>query len=164
MDLQDVHNRIALLTNKDINFWPKPIIDRALDMAQMWKYAEAFKRYAVDQQAQDDLAPFKVKFTFTVGNTPAGLMTFASDYMHFLALYVQYVDAPTGFIRTISADLINEDELGDRLNSQLTTVALLSPIINIPTKGQVQLYPQLHLRKSLIQVHPVLFLLTAVLH
>ena len=143
MDLQDIHKRILFLANKDFHFWSPAEIDTNLHMAQMWLYNETYRNYAKDQEQQDSLSPFKVKYTFTTSNTPLGVISFSADYLHFLGLYTQLYNNTYQRNEYYQVKVVNEDELGQRLNSQLTPVSLTKPIATISAFGKVQLYPEL---------------------
>lgn len=143
MDLKLIHNRLLFLANKEQNFWSRPEIDEKLHMAQLWAFNQYYRGYAKSTEIQDALAPFKIKYTFTTSNTPLGVINFNDTrYAHFLSLYVQYTDGK-GRVRTSDKKQVNEDEIGSRLDSQLTPVTLTTPVINIKGKGQIQLFPEL---------------------
>ena len=140
MDLQDVHTKIYFLANKEQHFWPHEEIDDVLHSAQLWLFNQYFEQYGKTQVLHDAMSPFKVKYTFTTGNTPAGVITLPSTYQHLLSAYVQYTD---GVIRTKSIRIVNEDELGDRLSSQLKPVSATAPVARNTGLGVIQLYPEL---------------------
>ncbi len=143
MDLFEIHNRLFFLANKEQNFWTREEIDMNLHMAQMWKFNDSLPNYAVDQKVQEALAPFKVTHTFTTGDTPNGLITFdVSQYLHFLGLYTQFYDNRAGRVDYNPVRIVNEDELGGRLKSQLKPVTLQKPIATVTGLGKYQLYPQ----------------------
>ena len=144
MDLADVHTRLFFLANREQNFWPRADVDIALDLAQTWKFNDAYQKYAIDQNSIDDLDPFKRTYSFTESDTPNGQITLPNDptdrYMHFLSLYTQYYDGSR--IRTTLVDSVNEDKLGGRLNSQLEEVTRFAPIITFTSPAVIQLYPK----------------------
>ena len=143
MDLQDIHNRLFFLANKETNYWTPGEIDNTLHIAQMWKFVNSRDTYAKDQQAQENLAPFKIPYTFTTNNTPGGLITFdITDYLYFLGLYTQFYNNRLQAVDYNSVKIIGEDELAYRLKSQLTPVSVESPIATVAGLGKYQLYPQ----------------------
>lgn len=143
MDLLDIHKRLLFLSNKETNYWTPEEIDNTLHIAQMWKFAGALKVYAKDQQAQENLAPFKVSYTFTTDNTPGGQIAFdITAYLYFLGLYVQFYNNQTQRIDYNAVRIIGEDELPSRLKSQLTPPTITAPVAIITALGQYQLYPQ----------------------
>ena len=143
MDLQDIHNRLLFLANKETNYWTSGEMDNTLHIAQMWKFIKSRDVYAKDQQAQENLAPFKVPYTFTPNNTPGGMITFdATNYLYFLGLYTQYFNNQTQRTDYNSVRIIGEDELAYRLKSQLTPVTVENPVATVTGLGIYQLYPQ----------------------
>lgn len=140
MDLLQIHTDLLFLANKEQSFWPRETIDSVLHMAQMWKYNDCLRRYAVDQEAQDDLAPFKDKFEFTNLSTVGGLIDLsAKKYGRLVGLWVQYLQS--GRIRRTGVEILNEAQLGDRLDSQLEPVSLNSPVATMLDYGKIQLHP-----------------------
>lgn len=142
MDLELIHNRLFFLANKEKNYWTPEEIDAKLHMASIDRFDHFKPAYGKTQEATDALTPFKVKKTFTTSNTPGGLISFNTDYFHFLGGYVQYLDNTAGKIVYEELRQINEDELGGRLNSQITPVAAETPVYTTPIPGQLQLYPE----------------------
>lgn len=146
MDLFDVHNDLIFLANKEQNYWPHEDIDKVLHRAQWWLFNEYYEVYGKTQTLHDAMSPFKVAYTFTPDNTPGGLITLKPKYEHLLGFYVQYYDNDLQRVRYDQIDIVNEDELGYRLNSQLTPVEITSPIATIvssdPDTAGLQLYPK----------------------
>lgn len=134
-----MHTDLLFLANKEQTFWPRETIDAMLHKAQMWKFGECLRRYAVDQEAQDDLSPFKEEHVFS--SLVSGLLNFDNEkYARLLGLWVQYTEGAR--VRYSEIEIINEAQLAKRLNSQLNVVSLTSPIGTIPSFGKVQLYPK----------------------
>jgi hypothetical protein len=142
LDLKDIHDRLDFLGNKQANFWSPEEKDAKLHLAQMEVFNLFKSMYGKNQEATDALSPFKVQKTFSTSDTANGLLQFNSDYMHFLGGYIQYYDNAAA--RTIYQELVqvNEDELGERLNSQLDGVSAQKPVYTTPGFGKIQLYPQ----------------------
>jgi hypothetical protein len=142
LDLELIHNRLNFLANKEQNYWASEEIDEKLHMSQMWSFNQYYRLFGKNTELHDALAPFKVKHTFTTSNTPGGLINLNTnkDYLHFLSLYVQWQEGTR--IRRQDAKQINEDEIGARLDSQLTPVGIHTPVITITDTGKIQLYPE----------------------
>jgi len=148
MDLHDIHIRLLFLANKERNYWPPEEIDAKLHLAQMWKFNDALPNYAKDQAAQEALAPFKIRYTFTTTNTTGGLIDFSistdeSEYLHFLGMYTQFVNAQTGFVDYNQVEIVGEDEIGNRLKSQLVPLSKEMPVVMVTGIGKYQLYPKI---------------------
>ena len=144
MDILDVHNDLLFLANKERNFWPSETIDATLHRAQMIKFNEAARRYAIDQEAQDDVSPFKVTQDFTTSNTSGGVITIDPDYTYLrqVGLNISYYDNAQGKTRYFNVEVLNETQLPTRLDSQLEPVELTSPIATIKSASQIQLHPK----------------------
>lgn len=106
---------------------------QALDAGQIELFNEAFKQYQINQNIVDTLSPFKVKVQFLSDSD--GQVTMPSDYQHLLgSIYTVYGSTVN------SVHFVNEDELPDRLTSQLRPVALSTPIAIDSALG-FQLFP-----------------------
>ena len=143
MDLLKIHNWLNFVADKETNGWFSPEeLDSALDRAQMFRFNERKPFYAVDQKAQDDLAPFKVTKEFTNADTPLGLLTFPDTYQHLTGLYKQSYNNEQEQVEYIEVKIYNDDEVAKRLSSQLRKVSQLKPIGQWAGKGKVQFWPK----------------------
>ena len=103
-----------------------------IDRAQIGLYNDIIQRYATSQIVKDTLEPFKNKYYFTPNTTRNGLIIINdSDYFNLLNCTINYTD--TSYLsnnRTsyYGLKLTNEDELGDRLNSQINAPTTLAPV------------------------------------
>jgi len=103
-----------------------------IDRAQIGLYNDIIQRYATSQIVKDTLEPFKNKYYFTPNTTRNGLIIINdSDYFNLLNCTINYTD--TSYLsnnRTsyYGLKLTNEDELGDRLNSQINVPTILAPV------------------------------------
>jgi hypothetical protein len=105
-----------------------------IDLAQMEKFEEDFKLYKINQTIADSLSVFKV--TNLQFSATGGVLTFPSNYMHFL----DDIFTVTG--STVNkATQFNEDEKADALTNQLRTISTSNPYYE-NTSGGIQLYPQ----------------------
>lgn len=143
MEINDIHALIDKITRKEINGWFSPgHKDAALHQASLWAFNQRYKSYAVNQEAQDDLAPFKRIYQLLPENTTGGLVSLPESYMHFLGGYVQSFDNDRDSITYTSFDIVNDDELPIRLSSQLIPITETSRIGQWVGKGKIQLWPK----------------------
>ena len=147
MDLQDAHNWIRYILKKERGgFITPPEIDTLLHRAQMWEYTSLFKVYGKTQKIQDALGVFSQVFTFT--STVGGLVVLPIDptvnpcYEYLLSIYVQYYDNNLQLTRQSTIKILSEDEIAERLNSQILTPTAINPVGIETEKGKIQLYPQ----------------------
>ena len=103
-----------------------------IDRAQIGLYNDIIQKYATSQIVKDTLEPFKNKYYFTPDTTRNGLIVINdSDYFNLLNCTISYTD--TSYLsnnRTsyYGLKLINEDELADRLNSQINAPTTHMPV------------------------------------
>lgn len=143
MDLFDIHKFIDQEANKSQNGWFTPEEkDRALHQASLMLYDDCFKAYALSQDAQDDLAPFKKAYNFTNSTSVNGLINLPDNYQHFLGGYVQLYDNVRNMPIYQSFDVVNDDELADRISSQVIPVSASKPVGQWAGKGKIQLWPK----------------------
>jgi hypothetical protein len=141
MDLKDVHDWLDFVTSKEkTGYFSYQEKDRALDRAQMFYFDLFRSRYALNQQDQDSLSPFKITYQLTYAKTPGGLITFPQNYQSLLGMYAQ--NMIDNKIKVSPIEIINDDELADRLNNQLRPVTITDPIGQWYGRGQIQLWPQ----------------------
>lgn len=162
-----------LITDKQQQiFFSPPEKDNALDRAQMWWFMELYgnprqyqpSRYApsisygVSQKINDSLSTFKKIASFT--SAADGLITLPVDYVHLLALNTNEVSAEAGRTVYRPVQILNEDELVERLESQLCPVSVSDPIGIINSTLKIQLFPQVtqvgklyYLRKPVAPVY-----------
>ena len=147
MDLQDAHDWIRYVLKKERGaFITPPEIDTLLHRAQMWHYNDLFDVYGKTQKIEDALGVFSQPFTFT--STSGGLVTLPTDitvnpcYEHLLSIYVQYYDNTLARTRRNSIKILSEDEIAERLNSQILEPTVTSPVGIETDKGKFQLYPE----------------------
>lgn len=143
MDLKDIHDIIDKITRKEVNGWLSPEQkDLALHQASLWVFNQRYKSYAVNQESQDDLAPFKKEYLFTNETTPDGVITLPGDYMHFLGGYIQSYDNSIGSVVYNGFDIVNDDELPIRISSQLIPVTETERVGQWLGKRRIRLWPR----------------------
>lgn len=144
MDLKVAHDFLRFFLNKEQGGWFSPEeLDVLLHRAQMWLFNELSDAYAINQKLHDSLGIFRKKSTFTTAsdgilNSPT---TGADKLQLFLAGYVQYFDNALSKTRQKSFRLLNEDEIADRLNSQILAPSATDPAAEQLEPGKIQLHP-----------------------
>ena len=147
MDLLEAHNFIRYILQKERGGWVAPEeIDDVLYRGGWIFYNKEFEGYAINQVLKDSLSTFSTKFSFiTLADAqiqlPIDPLT-KPCYEHLLSIFVQYYDNKNKSIRYKSIKLLSEDEIAERLDSQI-----LKPIPSDPTGEQLgvglfQLYPK----------------------
>jgi len=140
MDLNEVYTLINFYINKAQGGWYAPEeITLIVDRAQKTLYNTYYTKYAISQRLDDALAPFKAEYTFTYVTTTGGLISTPGDYYDLLALYTIVVD--DNGTHKCAVEIINEEELIYRLNSQVVPVDIYNPIGIIKDDWNIQLYP-----------------------
>lgn len=154
MQINDVHSTIRFILNKDQNGYITPSeIDSVLDRAQLVLFnqyhtnpripaqAQA-SRYGESQRIDDALSPFKSKYTFTSLTSPSGVITLPSDYMHLISLYTTVYSNALGRNVYSGVQVLNEEELIERLESQVIPVSQEDPIAIMNSQNRIQLFPE----------------------
>lgn len=143
MQLNFVHDWLNFMTNKKLGTYFSPEEnDAALERGQMDEFDAQKKNYAIDEDIQDSLSVFKSSppFTFTTSNTTAGVITMPDNYLYLLGIQANVVDS--GFTRARAVEVLTEDELPLRLDSQLRPVSTLNPVALKSGDMTIQLYPE----------------------
>lgn len=141
MDLNEAYTVLNFYINKEQGGWYAPEeLTRIVTRAQHTLYNTYYTKYATSQRLDDALAPFKVDFQFTNVSTPAGVITTPDDYLDLLGIYT-IVTGGDNITRKRPVEIVNEEELVIRLNSQVAPVTVNDPIGIIKTDWNVQLYP-----------------------
>lgn len=160
MNIDDIHNFILLLANKEQTSWMTPAeIDSYIHRAQIDEFNKWAPLYGKDETATKACDPFKTKFTINGATSPGGLITLPgydatndddpTVFMHLLGgVIVSYdntVNPSTGQpygTKYWPMEFVGDDELADRLNSQLKPVTPSTPVAQTVGQGEIQLWPQ----------------------
>jgi hypothetical protein len=143
MLINEIHDFIGFIISKEqTGYVSHEEIDNVLYRASVWLYNNRVPFYAVDQKAQDDLAPFKVKWTFTHGSSPAGLVTLPANYLHLLSVSTNTYDNVKEESVENGIEFVNDDEKSERLRSQLDPVTTTKPVAQWAGGKKIQLYPK----------------------
>lgn len=141
MDLNEAYTLLNFYINKAQGGWYEPAeLDLLVDRAQNSLFKTYYDKYATAQTFDDALSPFKVDYQFTTGTTPGGLINTPADYLDLLSIYTVIVD-DDNVTRYRPVEIVNEEELIYRRNSQIVPVTVYDPIGIIKQNWDVQLYP-----------------------
>ena len=154
MNIQDIHNTILFILDKEQNgFTTHEEIDEMLDNAQMVLFNQYFNNpkvpasaqpqsYTQNQRVHDSLSAFKKLQTFTTANTPSGVLTLPADFMNLLSLYTTVYNNTLGRNVYSAVQVMPEDELIVRLESQVIPVGNDEPIAIMNRENKIQLFPE----------------------
>lgn len=143
MDLKVIHDTLSFYLNKENLYFSPEEKDGVLDRAQIQHFNAIKPSYAVNQQIADALLPFKKAVQFDVLSTVGGEITLPADYLHLTAIETVIMESNRVFTPTV--EILSEDKVSERRNSQLIAPTFRHPIGEFQTKEdgtkQVQLYP-----------------------
>ena len=125
-------------------YFPPVDIDNFLDAASMWLFNEFSALYAKDIEAYEALSPFKMKLGYTTavdGKLTVSSLGGYKEYVQLLSLSASKVDAVTGGTRVWNVEILKEDEIAARLNSQVNAPSGNYPIAEEIEKGVFYIYP-----------------------
>lgn len=113
-----------------------------VDRGSMGLFNDYRKQYATSQSVKDSLAPFRVTYSFSTGDSPLGVITIPEiqNFIQLLACSIRY--GISGVERYAAVQMINEDEIAIRLNSQIDPVTITSPVGEVIGVGTIQLWPK----------------------
>jgi len=154
MDIKLVHDIILFYLNKDQNvFLTHEEIDDVLDRAQivllnqyhtnpkMPSRAQA-ELYGESQRIDDALSIFKDRYVFNNASTPSGVITLPANYQHLLSLYTTTYNSTLARNVYSGVQILSEEELIERLESQVIPVSTSDPVAIMKTDNKVQLFPE----------------------
>lgn len=121
------------------SFYTIPQLEQLVDRGQISLYEDLQPKYATSQRIKDALAPFKSTYNFTTQVSGYVIVPSNLNYLNLLAIQVYFNISNT---RTYAAvQLVNEDEIANRLNSQIDPVTVTSPIGEQVGQQTFRLYP-----------------------
>lgn len=141
MDLNDFYNEILFYVNQKQGGWyPPGELDLIVDRAQMTLFNRYYLQYATSQRLADALGIFKFNMSFTTLSN--GIINMPSNYLDHISTYilVTYDDDVT---RERPVEIIPENQLALRLNSQVCPVTVYDPIGVQLNDNDIQLYPKM---------------------
>lgn len=154
MNINDVHRVILFILDKEQQgFVTHGEIDDMLDRAQMVLINQYFNNprmplaaqpqaYSENQRIHDSLSAFKERYIFTTADTVSGVLTLPVDFMHLLSLYTTVFNATLARNVYSSIQILNEEELIERLESQVIPVGADDPIGIMNKQNKIQLFPE----------------------
>lgn len=154
MTIQDIHNTILFILDKEQQgFVTHGEIDDMLDRAQMVLLNQYFNNprmplaaqpqaYSENQRIHDSLSAFKDRYTFTTADTASGVLTLPVDFMHLLSLYTTVFNGTLARNVYSAVQILNEEELIERLESQVIPVSADDPIGIMNKQNKIQLFPE----------------------
>lgn len=154
MNINDVHRVILFILDKEQQgFVTHGEIDDMLDRAQMVLINQYFNNprmplaaqpqaYSENQRIHDSLSAFKERYTFTTADTVSGVLTLPVDFMHLLSLYTTVFNATLARNVYSAVQILNEEELIERLESQVIPVSADDPIGIMNKQNKIQLFPE----------------------
>jgi hypothetical protein len=159
MDIKVIHDTILYYLNKEQNgYVTHEEIDQVLDKAQLALFNQYHTNprlpsqvqaslYGESQRIDDALSLFKARHTFTGGGSPVnitsgGVVTMPSNYMHLISMYTTVFNATLSRNVYSGVQVLNEEELIERLESQVIPVSVDDPIAIMNASNQIQLFPE----------------------
>jgi len=147
MDLKKLYDFFDYLVQKErggtVTYAEK---DDLFDRAQWWYYNSEVDLYSKTQELKDSLSIFSVKLPLTSSST--GLVSLPTNpnanpcYQHLLSMGVKYWDNQQQKTRTKPIKFLGEDEILERLDSQILEPTTTDPVGEQLSPGEFQLYPQ----------------------
>ena len=149
-----------------LNFWIRKergafyTIDESvniIDLAQNAYFNDIMPKYATSQIVKDTLQPFKETLTFSPTTTTNGRITINDiNYYDLLDCSISFIQ--DGRDQFYSIKMTNEDELADKLNSQINPPIPTAPVGQMFTTRdalqnvlyQIQLYPRQNIYEGFI--------------
>ena len=154
MDLKVIHDTILFYLNKEQNgYVTHGEIDSVLDKAQLVLFNQYHTNPKLPSQAQaalygesqridDALSIFKAKYTFTNLTSPSGVVTLPSDYMHLLSCFTTVYNGTLSRNVYSGVQVLSEEELIERLESQVIPVSVDDPVGIMNNQNKIQLFPE----------------------
>lgn len=142
MDINDVFNILNFWIGKERGaYYTITELEDLTDIGQLAYYSDIKPKYSTSTLIKEILSPFKRKYDFTPSNTISGYVVIPSNvnYLDILDIQITYQISN----RTIyyPVPVVNEDERGARLNSQIDPVTITSPIAEMDIPRFIRLYP-----------------------
>lgn len=144
MNIDEQHKWVLrLLDQEQAGYFSDADIDSFLDRGSMWLFNKYRREYASSVDAYEALAVFKAT-PLDYATNGSGVYAVAGNlnYVQLLSADVSVVDAVTSLPRRWSVEMIKEDELASRRNSQLLPPSATAPIAVETAPGAFKFYPE----------------------
>lgn len=145
MNLGEIFDFVLFIITKEQTGWfsPEEVIG-AVNNASIDVFNEYKPMYGKDADATAALAPFKNTYDIVPNNSHLGVVTLPSDprfvkLLSFLAIGYDNTRQQTTYT---GIDVVSDDELPNRLSSQLVPVTVVKPIATTIGDGKFQLWPK----------------------
>lgn len=142
MTLQEEFDFLNFFINKNLGAWyTVSELTELIDRGQMAYYSDNKPKYATSNLVKEILSPFRTTYDFSPSDTISGVVVVPSNsnYLDLLDLQITY--AISNRTTYYSVPMVNEDELSERLNSQIDPVTVTSPVGEILAPRFFRLYP-----------------------
>lgn len=140
VDLKDAYDFLNLWINKAQGvFYSFPQLDLLTDRGQMSLYSTYYPQAGTSEDIADSLSPFKNKYSFSLVDSPVGVVTYPDDLQDVLDVEMVVLDS-NNIARPRPCPFLNEDERTGRKNSQVIPLSTWDPFAENLAKG-FQLWP-----------------------
>ncbi len=148
MNISECFDFLNFWINKKQNSWYTiPELELITDRGSLSLYSDLQPKWATSQHVKDALANFRSKWDFFPADTISGYIPIPTNlgFLNLLDVTIQY--NISNLVRYAPVKMYNEDEIGNRLNSQINPVTVTSPIGEIvgtePNGSKlIRIYPQ----------------------
>lgn len=150
--IQDIHNDILFLIDKEQNgHTSHEEIDQALHLSQMEAMGNYIKALGTSTYVNDALSPFIYKESYNTGATASGAVTLPSGFMKTVSLFSLVYNNATLTTDRIYIEPITEEQLPDRLQSQVVPISVRQPVY-VQRQGTLQVFPASAFNGELIYI------------
>lgn len=124
------------------SFYSPEELDLIVDRGSISLFSELQPQYATSQRIKDALSPFVMPYDFTSGGTPGGLLTIPSNLncLSVLSITISYTE--NSVTRYSAVPILNADEVGERLRSQIVAPTTAEPIVESRGNNIFQFWPK----------------------
>lgn len=143
MEINEAFDFLNFWINKKTGAWYSiQELELITDRGQLSLYSDMQPKWATSEHVKDALAPFREKWDFVPADTISGYIPIPSNlnFLNLLDVTVNYT--VSNITRYAPVKMYNEDEIGNRLNSQIDPVTTTSPIGEVVATRLIRLYPQ----------------------
>lgn len=149
MTISEAHDFLQFFIDKYSGAYYAPAeLDAVIHEGQLDLYREWLPLYAVNQDVKDALSPFRSTYSFGYSDSMLGLVTVPANrtYQKLLSVSIAYDISARSIVREVGLKASNEDELANRLSSQVDPVSATAPVCEQTGVGRFQLYPKVQYR------------------
>jgi hypothetical protein len=141
MRIDSIHDFLNdLLQKEQKGYKSHPELDKYLDRAQMWMFNSYQQAYAVNQEAQDALSPFKKSIDFGTDINGNYAIPSSENYQNMTGAGIAINIVGVG-VKRAKIKFVTEDEYDDRMRSQIRKPSLTEPIGLFTGLGKIHIEP-----------------------